>query len=211
MHKLTGTRRSLGTGMRAAIIVAAVLAIGATVPHTARAQHGGGWHGGGWHGGGGHGGGWYWRGGGWWWGPAAVAGLYGAALAYPYYYGYPYGYPYPYAYPYPPQASGGAPAYYPPQASGAAPAYYPPQASGAAPGYYPPQASEAAPGYYPPPAPGSAPAAGTPGAPQAGAAITYTNRPAFRDATGQTCREYQANGALGTACQDSSGQWRVAN
>ncbi len=128
MLRLTGTRWRLPAGMRAAAIVAAVLAIGATVPQTARAEHGGGWHGGGgFHGGGWHGGGWGWRGGGWWWGPAAVAGLYGAALAYPYYgYGYPYGYPDPYAYSYPPPAPGGAPGYYPPPASGAAPAYYPP-------------------------------------------------------------------------------------
>jgi len=100
------------------------------------------------------------------------------------------------------------PYYYPP------PTYYP---------YYPP-----APAYYPPPEPAygappagepaasGAPAAGAPGAAQLGAAqpsttITYTERPAFRNAAGQTCREYRANGALGTACQDSSGQWRVAN
>jgi len=91
------------------------------------------------------------------------------------------------------------PYYYPP------PAYYP---------YYPP-----APAYYPQPEPAygappalGAPAAGAPGAAQPGAAITYTDRPAFRNAAGQTCREYRgANGALGSACQDSSGQWRVAN
>jgi hypothetical protein len=155
--------------MRAALIVAAVLAIGLVLPHTARAQHdGGGWHGGGWHGGG------------WWWAPAAAAGVFaGAALAYP----YAYGYPDPYAYPYPP------PAYYPPQAS----AYYPPQA----PVNYP----------APPPA-AAAPAAAT----ESSAAITYTNRPAFKNSAGQTCREFQAaSGAIGSACEDSSGQWRVAN
>src|SRR5208282_2387715 len=43
MHKLTGTSRTL----RVVAIVAAVFAIGVTVPQTARAQHGGG---GGWHG-----------------------------------------------------------------------------------------------------------------------------------------------------------------
>ena len=127
-----------------------------------------------------HGGGWYGRGGGWWWGPAAVAGLYGAALAYPYYYGYPYGYPYssPYPYPYPPPA-------------------YPP-----APGRRGGLLSAA----------GRPPARRAAGAAQASAAITYTDRPAFKNAAGQTCREYQAaNGALGTACQDASGQWRVAS
>ena len=35
---------------------------------------------------------------------------------------------------------------------------------------------------------------------------------AFKNANGQTCREYRAaNGALGTACRDAKGQWRVAN
>jgi len=101
------------------------------------------------------------------------------------------------------------PYYFPP------PAYYP---------YYPPP-----PAYYPPPAPTygapppaagalaepaalGAPGAAAPGVPQPGAAITYTDRPAFRNATGQTCREYRgANGGLGSACQDASGQWRDAN
>jgi hypothetical protein len=79
------------------------------------------------------------------------------------------------------------PAYYP---------YYPPP-----PAYYPP--SEPA-GYYPPAA-----ATAPPAAP---ANITYTNRPAFTNAAGQICREYRAtNGAAGTACQDGSGVWRVAN
>ncbi len=93
--------------------------------------------------------------------------------------------------------------------------YYPP------PTYDPPEAPA---GYPPPPAgaPGAgapvdatalgAPAAGAPGAPQPSTAITYTARPAFRNAAGQTCREYRsANGVLGNACQDPSGQWRVAN
>jgi hypothetical protein len=81
----------------------------------------------------------------------------------------------------------------------APPAYYPYYAP---PAYYPPQA----PADYPPSAPGAA------AEPQGGAAITYTNRPAFRNAAGQTCREYRGpNGALGTACADASGQWRVAN
>jgi len=120
--------RTCRIGMRTALIVAAVLAIGVTLPQAARAQHSGGrhagggshsgggsWHGGSnWHGGGGSwrsgrsgGSGWHRRSGGWWWAPAAVAGLYaGAALASPYSYGYGYpyyGYTYPYAsyaYPY---------------------------------------------------------------------------------------------------------------
>lgn len=116
---------------------------------------------------------------------AAARVFVGIGVPFPGYYA-----PYPYYYP---------PAYYP---------YYPPP-----PAYYPPPA----PAYYPQPPAAGAPAAlgvpgtGTPGAPQAGAAITYTNRPAFKNAAGQTCREYQANGALGTACQDASGQWRIAN
>ncbi len=54
---------------------------------------------------------------------------------------------------------------------------------------------------------------------RATAAIPYTSRPAFTNASGQTCREYKStqtvNGrvaeVLGTACQDSGGTWRVAN
>jgi hypothetical protein len=90
--------------------------------------------------------------------------------------------------------------YYPP------PAYYPYYAP--PPAYYPPPA----PAYYPPPA-ATAPAAGTGTATSTAAAgITYTSRPAFKNAAGQTCREFKAaSGALGTACEDPSGQWRVAN
>ncbi len=70
--------------------------------------------------------------------------------------------------------------------------------------YYPPPPVA----YYAPPSPGYYP----PDAAAAPANITYTDRPAFRNAAGETCREYRAgNGALGTACQDRSGQWRVAN
>ena len=90
----------------------------------------------------------------------------------------------------------------------APPAYYPYYAP---PAYYPPQT----PADYPPSAPGAAPPAPVGGAaaePQDGAAITYTNRPAFRNSAGQTCREYRAaSGTLGTACQEASGQWRIAN
>lgn len=110
-----------------------------------------------------------------------------------------FGFPYPGFYAahwpaYPPP-----PAYYP---------YYPP------PPYYPapPPSSE----YYPPaPAPaatGPATAAAEPAAASAAAAISYTSRPAFQNAAGQTCREYQAaGGARGTACKGADGQWRVAN
>ncbi len=123
-----------------------------------------------------------------------------APAAAQFWYGFGPRYYAPFPYNYPP------PAYYP---------SYPPPA----PAYYPPSG----PGYYPPPEAAGAPAAGTPaelgapgigapGAPQPSAAITYTNRPAFKNAAGQTCREYRvANGALGSACQDPSGQWRVAN
>ena len=111
-----------------------------------------------------------------------------------------FGFPYPgfYSAPWP---------YYPPPVY---PPYYPP------PAYYPPAA------YYPPPAAaptatGTAPAPAAPAA--ATAAITYTSRPAFTNAAGQTCREYEvaqpAGGTQspvhGTACRDASGQWRVAN
>jgi hypothetical protein len=87
--------------------------------------------------------------------------------------------------------------YFPP------PAYYPYYAP--PPAYYPPPA----PAYYPPPAP---PAATASSAQATAASITYTSRPAFKNAAGQTCREFKAaNGALGIACEDTSGQWRVAN
>jgi hypothetical protein len=96
------------------------------------------------------------------------------------------GAPWPYYYGYPNYY--GYPAYYPP------PPYYAPPAPA---GYPPPPAG------YPPQAP--APAAAGP-APQ----ITYTSRPPFTNAAGQTCREYRtAAGATGTACRDAGGQWRV--
>jgi hypothetical protein len=99
-------------------------------------------------------------------------------------------------------------------------AYVPP------PGYYPPP-DYGAPGAYPPA--GAAPSAYTPGAPAsgyappsgagAGAAVTYTNKPAFTNAAGQTCRQYKTTDATGghpvdvygTACQQADGQWRVVN
>ena len=131
--------------------------------------------------------------------PAAAQFPFGFGWGYPRYYA-----PYPY---YPP------PAYYPYYAP---PAYYPPPA----PAEYPPPAAAATPGAAPGPAPGStnsstaAPAEAAIGA----APITYTNRPAFTNAAGETCREYtttQGSGGstaiYGTACRDASGQWRVAN
>jgi hypothetical protein len=119
--------------------------------------------------------------------PAAAQFLFGPR----YYAPLPYYYPPPAYYPYSPPP----PAYYPPTA----PAY------GAAP---------PATGAPPVPAYGAAPPAigAPPASPTSSTAITYTDRPAFRNAAGQTCREYRgANGALGSACQDSTGQWRVAN
>ncbi|HTW51979.1 MAG TPA: hypothetical protein VME45_08810 [Stellaceae bacterium] len=91
--------------------------------------------------------------------------------------------------------------------------YYPP------PAYYPPTPPYPVPGYPPPapaayaPAPAAAPAApgAAPGQPQ----ITYTGKPAFTNAAGQTCREYKTNAGgrdvFGTACQQTDGQWRVVN
>jgi hypothetical protein len=94
--------------------------------------------------------------------------------------------------------------------------------------YYPPPTA-----YYPPPPPtgyGAPPAAPAPSAytpqpgytPPAGAAspapaatITYTSKPAFRNAAGQTCREYTTSAGgrqiYGTACRQADGQWRVVN
>ncbi|HEV2335203.1 MAG TPA: hypothetical protein VGS13_06890 [Stellaceae bacterium] len=100
------------------------------------------------------------------------------------------------------------PGYYAPYPNYPPPAYYPYYAP--APAYYPPPEAYSPPAaaYSPPPGPSAAPAA----APATSDAITYTTRPAFRNAAGQTCREFQAaGGALGNACQDSDGQWRVSN
>jgi len=101
--------------------------------------------------------------------------------------------------------------------------YYPPP-----PGYYPPPGPYAPPtaaspsAYSPAAPPASAPAA--PAGPGADAArgtpaITYTNKPAFINAAGQTCREYKTTDTtsghpvdvFGTACRAADGQWRVAN
>lgn len=94
-----------------------------------------------------------------------------------------------------------------------APYYYaPPPAA-----YYPPAGYPADPGYAAPAQP--APSAYAPTAPATAnpaAQISYTSKPAFKNASGQTCREYTANNAsgkavYGTACQQADGQWRVTN
>jgi hypothetical protein len=120
---------------------------------------------------------------------APCCGWYGAG---PY-----YGYPYPPPYYYAPPAG-----YYPPPPG----AYAPPAAP--APSAYTPGA---APMTYPPASPMAAPAA--PSSP----AVTYTNKPAFTNAAGETCRQYKTTDTTsshpidvyGTACQQSDGQWRV--
>jgi len=67
---------------------------------------------------------------------------------------------------------------------------------------------------YPP----ASPMAAAPAAPSS-PAITYTNKPAFTNAAGQTCREYKTTDTtgghpidvVGTACRAADGQWRVVN
>ena len=125
-----------------------------------------------------------------WYGPGPYYGYYPP----PYYYGPPGAY---YAPPYPPAAPGPAPSAYSPQSAYPAAA---PTAPG--PSAYSPQSA------YPGP--------GAPATPDAAAAITYTSKPAFTNAAGQTCREYKTNAATGqpvygTACREADGQWRVAN
>lgn len=100
------------------------------------------------------------------------------------------------------------------------PYYYAPPAA-----YYPPPAYPAAPAYAAPaqPAPSAygqqtSPSAYEPATTSANPAaqITYTSKPAFKNASGQTCREYTTGDAAGkavygTACQAADGQWRVVN
>jgi hypothetical protein len=110
-----------------------------------------------------------------------------------------YGYPPPYYYAPPPSA------YYPP------PGYSAPGAPApAAPSAYTPQQPA-----YPPSAQPAYPPSAQPATPTPSAAITYTNKPAFTNAAGQTCRQYTTNSGgqpvYGTACQQADGQWRVAN
>jgi hypothetical protein len=101
--------------------------------------------------------------------------------------------------------------YYPPYAY----PYYPPP-----PPYYPP------PAYYPPPPASYQPSSGYPPSAGYGSAgsyaappITYTPRPGWTNAEGQYCREYKstqgtgsrATERYGTACRDTTGQWRIVN
>lgn len=108
--------------------------------------------------------------------------------------------------------------------------YPPPYAYAPPPGYYPPPegyAQPAAPSAYAPdgapsayaPEPMNTPASAVAAPAQNSPAITYTNKPAFKNAAGQTCRQYKTTDTtnahpvdvFGTACQDTDGQWRVAN
>jgi hypothetical protein len=120
----------------------------------------------------------------------------------PYYdYPAPYSY-YPYAPAYPPAA------YYPAPAYPAPSAYAPPAGAPPASTYAPPAGTPGPSAYMTPPA--AAPA------PSMAGRITYTSKPAFTNAAGQTCREYTitaAGGQIvhGTACREADGQWRVAN
>ena len=130
---------------------------------------------------------------------------------YPAYY-YPpgpyYGYaPAPYAYVPPP-------GYYPP-ADYTAPATYPPAGTPSA--YVPPDYDPAAPSAYEPP--DYAPTATANRTPTAQPSISYTNKPAFTNAAGQTCRQYKTTDTTkahpvdvyGTACRQADGQWRVVD
>jgi hypothetical protein len=122
-----------------------------------------------------------------------------------------YDYPAPYGYASPP-------GYYPPAAYPAPEAY--PPAPGASPSAYTPSPYNAP---YDPPAAGMQPVPGAPpaaaAAPAAKPRVTYTNKPAFTNSAGQTCREYRASDAsggravdvFGTACKQADGQWRVVN
>jgi len=124
-----------------------------------------------------------------------------------YWFGFPFGGYYPgsyYGY-YPPP-----PYYYTPP-----PAYYPPAAYPADPGYAAP-AQPAPSAYNQQTAPSAYAAPATSATPNPAAQITYTNKPAFKNASGETCREYTTSdgsgrAVYGTACQAADGQWRVAN
>lgn len=142
---------------------------------------------------------------------AAIAAL-GAAPAHARIFvgvGLPFGYygpgPY-YAYPGPYYS----PYYYPPSYYAPPPAYsyYPPAAGPAPSAYAPPAGNSSA---RPAPSASAAPTA----APGAAAGVTYTDKPAFTNSAGQTCREYKTSSTghdiFGTACQQTDGQWRVVN
>jgi hypothetical protein len=137
------------------------------------------------------------------------------------YYGYPPPPPYAYAPPpgyYPPPDAGipgaGAPGAYPP--AGPAPSAYTPDAPAPS---YPPATGYAPTASYAPTA-GYAPTASyAPTANGAAAQVTYTNKPAFTNAAGQTCRQYKTTDTsgghpvdvYGTACRQADGQWRVVD
>jgi hypothetical protein len=132
-----------------------------------------------------------------WYGPGAY---YGYGYYPPYYYAPPAAY-YPPAYPAP---TGPGPSGYTPQSGYPAPSAYAPQSP------YPPPGP--APSAYTPQSAYPAPNTATPSA----AAVTYTSKPAFTNASGQTCREYKADTGggqpvFGTACRMADGQWRVVN
>jgi len=146
----------------------------------------------------------------------------GVGVPFPGYYYGPgpyYGYPPPYAYAPPP-------GYYPPPTGYPTQDAYPPPGAPAPSAYapaqptptYPPPAAGATPGYAPPSAAPSPSAMAAPAEP-ASPAITYTNKPAFTNSAGQTCREYKTTDAsggrpvdvFGTACKEADGQWRVVN
>jgi hypothetical protein len=120
-----------------------------------------------------------------------------------------YGYPPPNYYPYAPPPYPAPPAYYPQPGASAPSTYYPQPGAPAPSAYYPQPGAPAPSAYYP--QPGAAPAAAS--------GITYTSKPAFTNAAGQTCREYKTTEAgsghpidvVGTACRQADGQWRVVN
>ena len=112
-------------------------------------------------------------------------------------------YPAPYYYYPPPYYYAPPTAYYPPPA-------YPADPAAAAPAQPAPSAysQEPASTAYAPPANSTSPSPT--------AQITYTSKPAFRNASGQTCREFTTSDAsgkavYGTACQAADGQWRVTD
>lgn len=148
----------------------------------------------------------------------AIAAVPSPAQAY--WFGFPFGgyYPAPYYY-YPPYYYAPPAAYYPP-AYPADPAYTAPAQP--APPAYGQQPSSTA--YSQPTQPSSytqeplppLTQPSTSATPGTAAQITYTNKPAFKNASGQTCREFtgsDASGkaAYGTACQAADGQWRVTD
>jgi hypothetical protein len=135
---------------------------------------------------------------------ASPAQAFWVGFPFPGYYAAPYYY-YPLPYYYPPPA-----AYYPPAAYPAEP--YARTAQPAPSAYSQPTQPSA---YTQEPLPPLAQPS-TSATPSAAAQITYTSKPAFRNASGQTCREFTTSDAsgkavYGTACQAADGQWRVTD